>query len=62
MTKKKQACLRGYFDSGNARWDHVMKAVGGVPFYNGRIVFNIAKKFLRMDRRKCLDSFLKDEL
>ena len=45
---KKQACLQAFFDSGEALWENVMKAVIKYPIENMRVVKAIAAKYIHI--------------
>ncbi len=59
---KKKECLTTYFDSGDAKWNDVVKVVAGFPFYKKVLACKIAETFMNMSKKDCLDYYLKDEL
>ena len=46
---KKRECLKAYFDSGEACWETVVKALEKPPFMNGRLATKIIKNYKLRD-------------
>lgn len=44
--ENKRVCLRAYFDTGEATWEDVVKAVEKYPFFNKRVGKQIASKYI----------------
>ena len=42
-TIKKSRCLEAYLNTGRACWEQVVKVLADYPFYNARLVRNIAQ-------------------
>ena len=42
----KRDCLRAYFDTGEATWEDVVRAVGEYPINNKRVAKKIANKYI----------------
>ena len=43
---KKQECLKAYFDTGEATWEEVIRAVSDYPISNKRVAKEIADKYI----------------
>ena len=52
---KKERCLSAYFDSGEARWDHVVKVVCNPPINKIKLGKEIAKRH-KVKLEKCMSS------
>ena len=48
---KKLECLKAYFDTGEATWEDVVRAVREHPIYNNRVAKQIAKRYLHKDTK-----------
>ncbi len=50
---KKEACLRQYYEYGQADWSHVVIAVAEPPLNNKRVACKIAHDHVGMDKKEC---------